>query len=272
MDANLVEVTTATSPSGSSGRDEADTPATLSCRDLVYSFGDRRAVDGLSFEVRAGEAYGLLGPNGAGKTTTIRLVCGMLEPASGQITVCGRPMHGKGARQARGRLRYVPQGLALFPTLTLAENLDFWARMYGVGRRERGAAVGRALELVELTGRAGDRVEHTSGGMQRRLNLAVALLDENAQLLVLDEPTVGVDAQSRAALTETIGGLRDRGMAVLYTSHYFDEVERLCDRVGIIDQGRLVLEGGPADVVARREGIADLEDLFLDVTGRSLRE
>jgi ABC-2 type transport system ATP-binding protein len=271
MDAKLEEATAAPEPEGRSGGGAAAVPA-LACRDLVYAFGVRTAVDHLSFEVRPGEAYGLLGPNGAGKTTTIRLVCGMLDPDAGGVEVCGRSLRGRGGRAARGLLRYVPQGLALFPTLTLAENLDFWARMYGIDRRARAGAVSRALELVELTGRADDRAERTSGGMQRRLNLAVALLDEAASLLVLDEPTVGVDAQSRAALIETIGGLRDQGMAVLYTSHYFDEVERLCDRVGIIDHGRLVLEGSPAEVVAGGDGTADLQDLFLAVTGRDLRE
>jgi ABC-2 type transport system ATP-binding protein len=246
----------------------------LSCRNLHKAFGGCRAVDGLSFDVAVGEAYGLLGPNGAGKTTAIRMVCGLLAPDRGQVTVGGKPIGGGrqgGRREALGQLGYVPQGLALLPTLTLRENLRFWARLHGIPRRRRADRVGHALEVVGLSERAGDRVEHCSGGMQRRLNLAIALLHQPG-LLVLDEPTVGVDAQSRAAILATLAHLREAGTAVLYTSHYMAEVQQLCDRVGVMDQGLMVEEGSPAELLEARPELADLEDLFFDLTGQDLRD
>jgi ABC-2 type transport system ATP-binding protein len=258
-------------------RDETDgqsAPAhpALVCTALTYSYGERRAVDGLSFMVRSGEAYGLLGPNGAGKTTTIRMLCGIVPPRSGSVIVDGRRLRpGRAGRDARAALGYVPQDIALYPNLTLAENLGYWATVQGVPRRRRQARAHDVLELVGLADRERDRVEHCSGGMQRRVNLAVALL-HRPPVVVLDEPTVGVDAQSRAALLRTLAGLRDAGTALLYTSHYMDEVARLCDRVGVIDHGRLLAEGAPAALVAEHPDVTDLEGLFLDLTGRALRD
>jgi ABC-2 type transport system ATP-binding protein len=232
----------------------------LRCDGLTFAYKDTPVVKELTFEVRPGEAYGLLGPNGAGKTTTIRMVGGMVEPGSGSVVITGG-----------GPLGYVPQDLAVYPTLTLAENLRFWATMQGIGRRDRRARVDEALAEVGLTDRAGDRFDHCSGGMQRRLNLAVALL-ARPPLLVLDEPTVGVDPQSRAAVRAALSRRRDDGTAILYTSHDMDEVTRLCDRVGILDHGQLLAEGPPADLVASRPGAGDLEGLFLELTGRALRD
>jgi ABC-2 type transport system ATP-binding protein len=209
-------------------------------------------------------------PNGAGKTTTIRMVCGIVEPDAGFVRVGGQTIAGSAGRRAREALGYVPQEVALFPTLTLAENLAFWASVHGVARRQRRARIAEALAVVGLADRAGDQVQHCSGGMQRRLNLAAALLHRPA-LIVLDEPTVGVDAQSRAALLATLADLRDAGSGLLYTSHDMHEAQRLCDRVGIVDRGRLLAEGPPAELVARH-GHADLEGLFLDLTGRALRD
>jgi ABC-2 type transport system ATP-binding protein len=246
--------------------------AALVCTDLTYSYGERRAVDGLSFMVRPGEAYGLLGPNGAGKTTTIRMLCGIVSPRSGSVIIDGRQLRpGPAGRDARAVLGYVPQDIALYPSLSLAENLGYWATVQGVPRRRRQARAHEVLELVGLADRAGDRVEHCSGGMQRRVNLAVALV-HRPPVVVLDEPTVGVDAQSRAAVLRTLADLRDTGTALLYTSHYMDEVARLCDRVGVIDHGRLVAEGSPAALVAEHPDVTDLEGLFLDLTGRALRD
>jgi ABC-2 type transport system ATP-binding protein len=243
----------------------------LSCRNLHKAFGGREAVQGLSFDVMAGEAYGLLGPNGAGKTTTIRMVCATLAPDRGQVSLDGRPIGRGGDRRVLAQLGYVPQGLALLPNLTLAENLRFWARIQGIPRRERRVRVDEALEVVGLSDRGRDRVEHCSGGMQRRLNLAIALV-HRPRLLVLDEPTVGVDAQSRSAILTTLSQLRDDGTAILYTSHYMDEVQRLCDRVGVMDAGRMIEEGPPDALLAARPELADLEGLFLELTGRDLRD
>jgi ABC-2 type transport system ATP-binding protein len=246
--------------------------AALRCADLTYAYGGRLAVAGLSFEVHPGEAYGLLGPNGAGKTTTIHMVCGIVAPRSGLVTVDGRPLiAGPTGRHARAGLGYVPQDIALHPTLTLFENLVFWATMLGVPRRRRRVRAREVIDLVDLGERAGDRLERCSGGMQRRVNLAVALL-HRPPLVVLDEPTVGVDAQHRAAVLAALASLRDDGTALLYTSHHLDEAARLCDRVGIVDHGRIIAEGAPDRLVADRPGAVDLEDVFLDLTGRTLRD
>ena len=207
------------------GSPATDAPAALVCTDLTYRYGRRQAVAGLSFAVRRGEAYGLLGPNGAGKTTTIRMACGITSPRSGSVVVDGRELRpGPAGRAARAGLGYVPQEIALYPTLTVAENLGYWATVLGVPRRARRDRIRAVLDLVGLADRAADRVEHCSGGMQRRVNLAVALL-HRPPLVVLDEPTVGVDAQSRAALLKALADLRDAGTALLYTSHYMDEVD-----------------------------------------------
>ena len=240
--------------------------AVLRCDTLFKKLGDRVVVRGVSFEVGEGEAYGLLGPNGAGKTTIIRLVCGIIAPDAGTIrTQLTSP---DGEREAI--LGYVPQDVALFPMLTLSENLRFWAKLGGVPRRERSTRVTEALESVGLAGRANDQLQTCSGGMQRRANLAVALLT-HPRLLVLDEPTVGVDPQSRSALLNVLARLKSEGTAILYSSHYMDEVQRLCDRIGIVDHGQMLVEGTP-DVLLARHHVPDLETLFLELTGRELRD
>jgi ABC-2 type transport system ATP-binding protein len=219
----------------------------LSCRGLRKQFGTRLAVDGVSFDVAAGECYGLLGPNGAGKTTTISMVCGLLEPDAGEVTVAGAP---GGSMTARAALGYVPQDLALYPDLSARENLEFFGRLYRLSGATLSQRIGEALELVGLSDRGGDRIGTYSGGMKRRANMAAGLL-HRPRLLVLDEPTVGVDPQSRNAILETVAGL---GIAVLYTTHYMEEAAKLCRRVGIIDDGRLVAEGTPRALVGAHGG------------------
>ncbi len=219
----------------------------LSCRGLRKQFGTRLAVDGVSFDVAVGECYGLLGPNGAGKTTTISMVCGLLEPDAGEVTVDGAP---GGSMAARAALGYVPQDLALYPDLTARENLEFFGRLYGLSGATLAERVSVALGLVGLADRGGDRVGTYSGGMKRRANMAAGLL-HRPHLLVLDEPTVGVDPQSRNAILETVAAL---GIAVLYTTHYMEEAAKLCRRVGIIDDGRLIAEGTPRALVAAHGG------------------
>ncbi|MFK4084899.1 ATP-binding cassette domain-containing protein [Kribbella sp. NPDC020789] len=223
--------------------------AVLSASGLCKSFDDRLAVDDVGFEVAPGETYGLLGPNGAGKTTTIRLVCGLLRADAGQVRVAGRPI-GTTATAAKRCIGYVPQEVALYPDLTARENLRFFGRLYGLRGKTLDQRIGKVLELIGLTERGGDRVESFSGGMKRRLNIGAGLLHEPA-LLVLDEPTVGVDPQSRHAVMESVRSFGAAGMAVLYTTHYMEEAERLCDRVGILDRGRLVAEGTRRELVAQ---------------------
>ena len=241
----------------------------LVCRGLTKRYGDRVAVDGVSFEVAAGECYGLLGPNGAGKTTTISLVCGLLNGDGGEVTVEGNPVTLR-SLEAKARIGYVPQDIALYPDLDARENLKFFGRLYGLKGAVLDARVTAALEVVGLADRSSEKIERYSGGMKRRANIAAGLLHEPA-LLVLDEPTVGVDPQSRHAILETVHELATQGVAVLYTTHYMEEAERLCDRVGIIDEGRLEAEGTRRELVARL-GQRDRLRIGVVGEGRSLVE
>jgi ABC-2 type transport system ATP-binding protein len=213
----------------------------LRVQGLFKAFGAIRAVDSVSFEVRPGEIYGLLGPNGAGKTTTISMISGLLKPDAGEIIVANTPFWSD-PQKAKRIMGVVPQELALYEELSGRENLEFWGRMAGLSS---GAAKSRATELLEaltLSDRAKDAVKTYSGGMKRRINLGCALLHK-PQLLLLDEPTVGIDPQARLNILEFIKQLRASGTAILYTTHYLEEAESLCQRIGIIDHGRLLAEG-----------------------------
>jgi ABC-2 type transport system ATP-binding protein len=220
----------------------------LRCAGLVRRFGDLTAVDGVGFHIDGGETYGLLGPNGAGKTTAISMLVGLLEPDAGEIWLAGRRFTVDSV-EAKAAIGYVPQELAIYPDLTARENLRFFARLYGMRGRDIDARVGEVLDVIGLAERANDLAREYSGGMKRRLNIGIGLL-HRPRLLVLDEPTVGVDPQSRNAILESVGQLSAEGMAVLYTTHYMEEAERLCDRIGIIDAGRLRAEGTRRELVA----------------------
>jgi ABC-2 type transport system ATP-binding protein len=216
-------------------------PHPLLVRSLFKAFGPVRAVDGVSFEVRAGEIYGLLGPNGAGKTTTLSMVCGLLRPEAGEILVQGKGFW-TNPQAARRIMGVVPQDIALYEELSGRENLEFWGRIAGLSSHEAKARTRTLLEALSLTDRAGDPLKKYSGGMKRRINLGSALL-HRPQLLLLDEPTVGIDPQARLSILEFVRGLAAEGTAVLYTTHYLEEAETLCQRIGIIDHGRLLAEG-----------------------------
>ncbi len=219
----------------------------FTCHDLHKRYGDTLAVNGVGFEVAAGEAYGLLGPNGAGKTTTISMICGLLAPDRGEVILDGVRL-ADDPRAVKAAIGYVPQEIALYPDLTAHENLDFFGRLYGLGGHALRRRIGEVLAFVDLADRARDRVDTFSGGMKRRLNIAVGLL-HRPRLLILDEPTVGVDPQSRNAILERVAELRRDGLALIYTSHYMEEVERLCDRIGIVDHGRMIAEGTREELV-----------------------
>jgi len=219
----------------------------LECSGLRKRYGERLAVDGVSFSIAAGECYGLLGPNGAGKTTTISMLCGLVRPDEGDISIDG---HAGGTLEAKAAVGYVPQDLALYPDLTATENLSFFGELYGLSGQELHRRIAETLEMVGLADRGNDRIGTYSGGMKRRANMAAGLL-HRPQVLVLDEPTVGVDPQSRNAILETVGRL---GIAVLYTTHYMEEAAKLCDRVGIIDDGRLIAEGTNDALIAQHGG------------------
>lgn len=209
--------------------------------DVVRRFGALVAVDGVSFRVAPGETYGLLGPNGAGKTTTISMVAGLLPADAGTVTILGHPV-GPRHTEVKRHVGLVPQDLAIYPELSARENLVFFGRLQGMGGRALSARVAEVLEIVGLADRAKDATKEYSGGMKRRLNIGIGLL-HRPTLLILDEPTVGVDPQSRNAILESVEALSGAGMAVLYTTHYMEEAERLCDRIAIIDSGRVQAEG-----------------------------
>ncbi|HEY3176994.1 MAG TPA: ABC transporter ATP-binding protein [Candidatus Polarisedimenticolia bacterium] len=216
-----------------------DTP--LQVLDVRYSYGRTRAVDGIRFEVGRGEIFGLLGPNGAGKTTTISMISGLLPPESGQVLVFGHDIaDSRGG--ARTRMGMVPQDIALYEELSAAENLRFWGQVYGLSGPNLKRAVESVLDQVGLAERAGERVGRFSGGLKRRLNLAVGLV-HGPDLLLLDEPTVGIDPQARLRILDVVKAQAAAGRAVLYTSHYLEEAEQICDRLAIVDHGRLLAIG-----------------------------
>ncbi len=234
----------------------------LECRDLRKRFGRTVAVDGVSLRVDEGETYGLLGPNGAGKTTTISMICGLLEADAGEVVVDGRPLTTRSV-EAKAAIGYVPQELAIYPDLTASENLRFFARLYGMAPERARTRVDEVLQVIGLADRAGDLAKTYSGGMQRRLNIGIGLL-HRPKLLILDEPTVGVDPQSRNAILESVERLSSEGMAVLYTTHYMEEAERLCDRIGIVDLGQLKAEGTRAELVAL---VGEHDRVVIEATG-----
>jgi ABC-2 type transport system ATP-binding protein len=218
----------------------------LQVTDLVRRFGDHVAVDGVSFTIEPGQTYGLLGPNGAGKTTTISMIAGLLTADAGSVSLLGQPV----TPSRKSLIGLVPQDIAIYPDLSAVENLQFFGKLQNLTGSVLRRRIDEVLEVVGLTERAKDRIDTYSGGMKRRANIAVGLLHE-PQLLILDEPTVGVDPQSRNSILESVDELGGSGMAVLYTTHYMEEAERLCDRIGIIDQGRLIAEGTRDELIAQ---------------------
>ncbi len=273
----------------------------LVANDLWKSYGPKAAVSGVSFEARAGEIVGLLGPNGAGKSTTVAMLCGIVPPDKGSVTVAGEPV-GEEASPVKRRIGLVPQDISLFEDLSAWANLELFGALYGIRGELLETRAEAALDLVGLSDRAKAKPATFSGGMKRRLNIACALVHD-PDVLVLDEPTAGVDPQSRNAIFDQLEELRVRGKALVYTTHYMEEAERLCDRIVIVDAGRVVASGTrealceqlPAAAPRRLElggaiddevvallaarGVtvravrgASLEDVFLHLTGRQLRD
>ncbi|MFN0245053.1 MAG: ABC transporter ATP-binding protein [Planctomycetota bacterium] len=270
-------------------------------RDVVREFGERRALDGLTFEVRRGECLGLLGPNGAGKTTTLRILSTRLLSTSGHVRVLGLDP-ARDSAGIRARIGVVPQEIALYDALGARENLDFFARLHGLERGRVRTRVDWALAQAGLEDRAAERVKTFSGGMKRRLNIVASLLHE-PELVLLDEPTVGLDPQSRHHVFEMVDRLRAAGVTLVYTTHQLGEVERLCDRIVVLDHGRTLAQGTLAELaqtcgLAGRERVTvgqrsreaaqllamhgfavdveresvGLEEIFLSLTGRALRD
>jgi ABC-2 type transport system ATP-binding protein len=274
----------------------------LKATDLRKSYGSTAAVAGVSLEVNPGEVVGLLGPNGAGKSTTVSMICGLVVPDGGTVTIAGRSM-GEGAPEAKRRIGLVPQELSLYEDLSAIGNLELFGALYGISGPSLRQRTHAALEIVGLDDRAKERPATFSGGMKRRLNIACALVHD-PDVILFDEPTVGVDPQSRNAIFANIESLRARGKAIVYTTHYMEEAERLCDRIIIVDHGVVVATGtkdelrrllpaspgctaevkGVLDAETRAflaarglavrdiESGASLEDVFLHLTGRQLRD
>lgn len=229
----------------------------LKVENLKKSFGNREVVRGVTFSVNKGESFGLLGPNGAGKSTTISMICGLIASSSGDVTIGGVSIK-QNPMEVKRKIGVVPQDIALYPTISARENLYFWGRMYGLSRGEAKKRTEEVLEIVGLQDRAKEKIENYSGGMKRRINIGAALMHK-PELLIMDEPTVGIDPQSRNHILETVKKLNQEGMTVIYTSHYMEEVEYLCERIAIVDQGLVIASGTKADLCNRLMGATSIQ-------------
>ena len=234
--------------------------AILHVQNLVKNYGDFKAVKGVSFDIEEGEIFSLLGPNGAGKTTTISMLSTLYTPTSGDATIGGHSIT-KDPMGVRGIIGVVPQDLALYEDLTARENLIFWGQMYNLSGKALHARVDEVLEQIGLTDKAKDRVKTYSGGMKRRVNIGVGLLHK-PRLLFMDEPTVGIDPQSRRAILDTVKDLNNQGMTLLYTTHYMEEAEELSHRVGIFDHGEMIAIGTQKELTQQ---VGEAETLILHV-------
>ena len=234
--------------------------AILEVKDLVKKYGDFTAVKGISFDIKEGEIFSLLGPNGAGKTTTISVLSTLYAPTSGDATIGGHSIT-KEAMAVRNLIGVVPQELALYDDLTANENLVFWGQMYGLSGKNLKTRVEEVLEQIGLADKAKNRIKTYSGGMKRRVNIGVGLLHKPS-LLFMDEPTVGIDPQSRRAILDSVKELNQQGMTVLYTTHYMEEAQELSNRVGIIDHGELIALGTQAELTKQ---VGEMETLILHI-------
>jgi ABC-2 type transport system ATP-binding protein len=270
------ELTSFTTKTGPIHLPKDGRPVDVQVLNLVKTFGKIEAVKGVSFTIGRGEIFGLLGPNGAGKSTTINMMCGYLAPTSGDTIIDGLSIT-KEPMKVKRILGVVPQEIALYNDLTSMENLEFFGEIYGLPRKERRLRAEDVLHFVGLYERRNEPVKNFSGGMQRRINMAIAMLHQ-PNLLLMDEPTVGVDPQSRENIFDTIEKLRDKGTTILYTTHYMEEAERLCNHIAIMDEGHIIAMGTLEELLALREQSREiqrphgLQELFIQLTGKTLRD
>ena len=228
------------------------------------------AISDLSLDIPEGSVFGLLGPNGAGKSTLVMMLCGLMEPDAGTIQLLGMDVRVNGSK-VRSRIGVAPQDIALFPTLTAFENLFYFGKMYGLKSDIIRNRVTEYLEIFALADKAQKRVHTFSGGMKRRLNLIASLLHD-PKLLILDEPTSGVDVQSRNILLDYLVTLKSKQMTIIYSSHFLEEAEKICTQLAIIDEGKLITQGIPVDLIGEHEECTTLESLFLKLTGKHIRD
>ena len=247
-------------------------PTAIEIKNLfkTYKGNDEPALDGINLVVPHGEIFGLLGPNGAGKTTTINILCGMLDPSSGEITISGLDSR-KNPEKIKQLIGVVPQEIALYPSLSARENLHFIGSMYGLKGKVLRNRVDESLKIFGLEKFGHRQIGTYSGGMKRRVNLIAGILHKPC-ILFLDEPTVGIDVQSRTVIIEFLKQLNEQKTTIIYTSHYLEEAEQLCSSIAIIDQGKILTEGNPHALIGSEPGYTNLESIFLHLTGRNLRD
>jgi len=236
----------------------------------TYKGSDEPALDSICIRIPEKEIFGLLGPNGAGKTTTIHILCGLLQPTSGEATINGLKLD-RHLVQIRRIIGVVPQEIALYPTLTAWENLQFIGNMYGLKGMALRQRIEECLDMLGLLKFAGRKIKTYSGGMKRRINLIAGILHK-PRILFLDEPTVGMDVQSRTVILDYLKELNKSGTTVIYTSHYLEEAENFCTQIAILDYGRILVQGRPKELIANEPEYTDLESIFLHLTGRHLRD
>ena len=235
-----------------------------------YPKTEKPAVNNLSFSLSKGTIFGLLGPNGAGKSTLVSMLCGLQKPGQGKISILGIDPVSSGSA-VREKIGVAPQEIALYPTLTAIENLEYFGKMYGINSSERKERIKTHLETFGLTQNQNKQVRNFSGGMKRRLNLIAALL-HNPQLIILDEPTTGVDVQSRNMILDFLLEIQKTGVTIIYSSHYLEEAERICNELIIIDEGTQMAEGSPSSLLQANTGCQNLEQVFLKLTGKNIRD
>ena len=247
-------------------------PAIIEIQNLTKTFkhATEPAVNGISFSIKRNEIFGLLGPNGAGKTTTISILCGLFPPTSGKVVIDGKDLHTE-LSSIKNIVGIVPQDIALYPTLSARENLAFYGSMYGLHGKNLKDKIDTWLQKLGLTEASKRKISTYSGGMKRRVNLIAGVL-HNPKILFLDEPTVGVDVQSRNVIIEHLKEINATGTTIIYTSHHMEEAQNFCTRVSIIDQGKILIEGTPAELIRDNAGSTNLENVFLNLTNRKLRD
>lgn len=235
-----------------------------------YKGSENFSVSNLDLFIREKEIFGLLGPNGAGKTTLISILCSLIKPTSGSFSINGLT-YKENKNQLKQLIGIVPQEYALYPTLSAFENLKYFGSMYGLKGKHLNSKINTSLEHLGLLPFANKTIETFSGGMKRRVNLIASILHE-PKVLFLDEPTVGVDVQSKNVIIDFLKDLNNKGTTIIYTSHHLNEAESFCSRVAIIDHGKLIIKGKPSELIGKYQGTHNLEDVFLNLTGKALRD